>query len=282
MSHIGIFESIDDPMFVTNALGDIVETNHAFSTVLGSNTHLQPVTDIWPEIADIWESSLAAADSGKQLRIDVRAHSLDGRDLVYDLRTFAFVQTDASERLVAGIARDVTAERKNASLLEIQATTDVLTSAYNRRQLEVLLTQAIRSARRRKTVGSFIFIDVDNFKSINDNFGHDQGDRVLKQISEVLHENLRDSDVIGRLGGDEFGVILTDSNEEFGSLKALQIAKALNRSVKKTGTEGIEVSIGLAIFPLHSEQAEDIIKHTDTAMYRAKKQQGSSVEVWES
>ncbi len=282
MSHLGIFESIDDPMFVTNALGDIVETNHAFSTVLGPNTHLQPVTDIWPEIADIWEASLAAADSGKQLRTDVRAHSLDGRELVYDLRTFAFVQTDASERLVAGIARDVTAERKNASLLEIQATTDSLTSAYNRRQLEVLLTQAIRSARRRKTVGSFIFIDVDNFKSINDNFGHDQGDRVLKQISEVLHKNLRDSDVVGRLGGDEFGVILTDSNEKFGSLKALQIAKALNQSVKKTGTEGIEVSIGLAIYPLNSEYAEDIIKYADTAMYRAKKQQGSSVEVWES
>ena len=56
MSHLGIFESIDDPMFVMNAIGDIVETNHAFSTVLGSNTHLQPVTDIWPEIADIWES----------------------------------------------------------------------------------------------------------------------------------------------------------------------------------------------------------------------------------
>ena len=282
MSHLGIFESIDDPMFVMNAIGDIVETNHAFSTVLGSNTHLQPVTDIWPEIADIWESSLAAADSGKQLGNDVRAHSLDGREFVYDLRTFAFVQAAASERLVAGIARDVTAERKNASLLEIQATTDVLTSAYNRRQLEVLLTQAIRSARRRKKVGSFILIDVDNFKWINDNFGHDQGDRVLKQISEVLHKTLRDSDVVGRLGGDEFGVILTDSNEEFGSLKALQIAKALNRPVKKTGTEGIEVSIGLSIFPLHSEHAEDIIKHTDTAMYRTKKQQGSSVEVWES
>ena len=158
----------------------------------------------------------------------------------------------------------------------------MLTSAYNRRQLEVLLTQAIRSARRRKKVGSFILIDVDNFKWINDNFGHDQGDRVLKQISEVLHKNLRNFDVIGRLGGDEFGVILTDSNEEFGSLKALQIAKALNRPVKKTGTEGIEVSIGLAIFPLHSEHAEDIIKHADTAMYRAKKQHGSSGEVWES
>jgi diguanylate cyclase len=114
----------------------------------------------------------------------------------------------------------------------------VLTSAYNRRQLEVLLTQAIRSARRRKKVGSFILIDVDNFKWINDNFGHDQGDRVLKQISEVLHKNLRNFDVIGRLGGDEFGVILTDSNEEFGSLKALQIAKALNRSVKKPVPKG--------------------------------------------
>jgi hypothetical protein len=73
MSHLGIFESTDDPMFVTNASRDIVETKHAFSTVLGSNTHLQPVTDIWPKIPDIWESSLAAADSGKQLRIDTLA-----------------------------------------------------------------------------------------------------------------------------------------------------------------------------------------------------------------
>lgn len=284
MSHLGIFESIEDLVFVTNTHGNIVETNRALSTTLGTNQPLQPVTDIWPEIADIWESSLAAANSGKQLRVDVSAMSVDGRELIFDVRTFAIDQTDSSERLIVAVARDVTAERKNAKLLEIQATTDGLTSVYNKTQLAILLSQSISSAQRRKVTGCFLFIDVDKLKIINDDLGHDEGDRVLREISKLLQETLRDSDIVGRLGGDEFRVILTDASKESGAMKAHQIANVLNSSITIDDSDnatGLEVSIGLAVFPESGDYAKDVIKRADTAMYRAKKHPGSSVEVWE-
>jgi diguanylate cyclase (GGDEF)-like protein len=284
MSHLGIFESIDDPLFVANAKGQIVETNNAFSAVLGKANSPRTVIDVWPEIAEIWEPALTAADYGKQLRIDVNATSVDGRRLIFDVRIFTTEseQSDSSERLIVAVARDVTAERSNVNQLELKATTDSLTNAYNRGQLAVLLTQSISSAQRRKTTGCFLYIDIDKFKSINDNFGHDEGDRVLREISEYLQSNLRNSDVVGRLGGDEFGVILTDANQESGAVKANQIATALNSSITVGNSDDVtalKVSIGLAVFPNPEELAEDVIKRADTAMYRAKKLPGSHVEI---
>ncbi len=105
---------------------------------------------------------------------------------------------------------------------------------------------------------------------------------MLKQIVSVLHENLRSSDVVGRLGGDEFGAILTDSDPTSGQVKARQLARALSEIKLSGQEEGIEVSIGLAAFPSQRERASDVIKRADTAMYRAKQTQGRNVEVWES
>ena len=201
---------------------------------------------------------------------------------MFDVRIFIVDDIGSPDELVVGVARDVTAERIHASHLEVQATIDPLTCAYNRGQFEVLLTQAIQSARRRKTTGCLIFLDIDNFKSLNDSYGHDAGDRVLKQIVSVLHENLRASDVVGRLGGDEFGAILTDSDPTSGQVKARQLANALSEIKLSGQEEGIEVSIGLAAFPSQRERASDVIKRADTAMYRAKQTQGRNVEVWES
>ena len=195
---------------------------------------------------------------------------------MFDVRIFKNAQH------FAGVARDVTAERMHASHLEIQATIDPLAGAYNRGQLEVLLTQSIRSARRRKTTGCFIFLDIDDFKSINDSFGHDVGDRVLKEIVSVLETNLRDSDVIGRLGGDEFAAILTDATSVSGPIKAEQLAVALGNIVIKGHDSGVNVSIGLAVFPEKGERALDVIKRADAAMYQAKRVPGQNVQVWES
>jgi len=116
MSYLGIFESIDDAMFVANEQGHIIETNHAFSTSFGPNTHLQPITEIWPEISKSWDASINAARVGKQLRIDVQASSVDGRSLVFDVRTYSFDQSGTVEQLIAVVTRDVTAERNNRNL----------------------------------------------------------------------------------------------------------------------------------------------------------------------
>jgi diguanylate cyclase (GGDEF)-like protein len=201
---------------------------------------------------------------------------------MFDVRLPALVDHESDGNALVAVARNVTADRTRANHLEIQATIDPLTGAFNRRQLEVLLDQAIRSARRRKVTGCFIFIDIDNFKSVNDSYGHDEGDRVLKRIVAVLHENLRDSDVVGRFGGDEFAAILTDSDPESGPIKAEQVARALGEITAEGSEEGIKASIGLTVFPIENDRVEDILKRADVAMYRAKDAQGRAVEAWES
>ena len=282
MSSLGIFNSIDDPAFIADSEGRLIESNTAFTVTLGSAAEMQLITDVWPEMEGVWSSALAASSAGKQLRADVSAKSADGRDLVFDVRLSALADGESDGNALVAVARDVTADRSRVNNLEIQATLDPLTGAFNRGQLEVLLDQAIRSARRRKVTGCFIFIDIDDFKSINDSYGHDEGDRVLKQIVAVLHKNLRDSDVVGRFGGDEFVAILTDSDPDLGPIKAQQIASALNEITASEGGAGINVSIGLTVFPIENDRVEDIVKRADVAMYQAKEMQGRTVEVWES
>jgi len=282
MSQLGILESIADPAFVADVEGRLIETNRAFSEIFGSSANGQSVSEAWPETADFWEPALAASASGNQLRADISAHAEDGRELEFDVRISVVDDAASARRVVVGVARDVTAERNRARQLEVQATTDALTGAYNRRQLEVLLAQAIRIARRQKTTGAFIFMDVDGFKAINDSFGHEEGDRVLKQVTTVLHDNLRESDVVARIGGDEFGVVLAGSDAPSASVKAERLAVALNGIGVGGLEEGIYVSIGLAVFPVKGEQAKDVIKHADAAMYRAKRTPGRKAEAWKS
>jgi diguanylate cyclase (GGDEF)-like protein/PAS domain S-box-containing protein len=280
MSRLGIFESIVDPAFVADTEGSLIESNSTFDELLGSSQIGLQIAEVWPQAAEFWQPALAAGASGKQLRVDIRANAVDGRELVFDVRMFQVDDYETGERTVVGVARDVTAERFQAHEMEINATTDSLTGAFNQGQMEVLLSQAIRSARRRKTTSCFIFIDVDDFKSINDTYGHDEGDSVLTRIVGVLHANLRDSDVIARIVGDEFGVILTDSDPVSGPVKAAQIRLALNAVAVNGNPNGILVSIGLTVFPLENDQAGDVIKRADTAMYTAKRTQSQEVEVW--
>ena len=173
MSRLVIFNSIDDPDFIAYGEGRLIKSNLAFTAMLRPVTARQLITDLWPEMNDVLRSALAASSMGKQLRVDVDAKSADGRDLVFDVRLSALDDRESNDNSLVVVARDVTADRTRANILEIQATTDPLTGAFNRGQMEVLLDQAIRSARRRKMIGCIIFIDIDYFKTINDSHGHD-------------------------------------------------------------------------------------------------------------
>lgn len=287
MSQLGIFESISDLVFVAVPDGRMIEANDAFALFFGShgidsNGTRQSILDIWPEISEFWQPAVTASESGKQLRVDVAAVDREGRSLVLDVRLFLTGSHDSPSKSVAVVARDVTADRDRVKNLEIEATTDPLTGAYNRNQLDILLAQAVRSAMRRKTAGCFLFLDVDKFKRVNDSYGHDEGDRTLKIIVSVLQKNLRASDVIARFGGDEFGVVLIDSDLESGLAKAQQLVDALGEVKPADSSDGIRVSIGLAVFPGFGNYASDIVKMADVAMYRAKRDPERTVVAWEA
>ena len=115
-------------------------------------------------------------------------------------------------------------------------------------------------------------IDLDDFKSINDAFSHEEGDEFLKQIADRFAEYLRESDTVARVGGDEFAVVLEDLiNLEDASIVAEKILKAVSSELEVGDqTTSISASIGISVFPVDGENAEDLIRNSDIAMYRVK------------
>jgi diguanylate cyclase (GGDEF)-like protein len=149
---------------------------------------------------------------------------------------------------------------------------DFLTALPNRRLFGDRLNQAIKHSKRDKTELAVMFIDVDNFKKINDNLGHDIGDEVLQKIALLLEESIRESDVVARQGGDEFIVLINDSKSRNDiMLVADKIQKTMHSPVCMNGIcHDITLSIGISIFPHDGEDEKTLLRHADIAMYKAK------------
>lgn len=172
-------------------------------------------------------------------------------------------------------------QRLRHSLLQVQhlANHDVLTGLPNRALFVDRLQRAILKARREKSLFALLYIDIDHFKQINDQYGHAAGDEVLKACCNRMMASIRDSDSLGRLGGDEFVVLLEDLRDP---QDALEIAKkfqaAVSLGVSASGEQiATSVSIGIAVFPLDSDSAEGLFKRADAAMYRSKQTGRNSI-----
>jgi diguanylate cyclase (GGDEF)-like protein len=150
---------------------------------------------------------------------------------------------------------------------------DGLTGLPNRLLLAELLERAIQRSKRQKTLLAVLFMDLDNFKPINDTFGHQEGDRALVEVAHRIKGALRASDVIARVGGDEFVVLLMDmDNEEGARLVAEKIIKTLEHPLYIEGQLcQLGVSIGIALYPHDGGSGDELIRHADEAMYRIKR-----------
>jgi diguanylate cyclase (GGDEF)-like protein len=149
------------------------------------------------------------------------------------------------------------------------ASTDPLTGAFNRRYLDDFSEEHIKILKTGKTDLSLLIIDLDNFKKINDTYGHKSGDIVLKELVNIAQENIRESDLIVRFGGDEFLILLPNTNIENAKAVALKLVNSIN-----TYNEGKDfsftVSIGVSQFNENDKSIEDLIKRADNSLYKAK------------
>ncbi len=153
-----------------------------------------------------------------------------------------------------------------------QAMTDDLTLMPNRRHFLRCVREGIVASRATGESVALLLVDLDHFKELNDTLGHDAGDQLLCQVGERLHAVLRASDTAARLGGDEFGVLLSDSAGGVNAeLVAEKILKAIAQPfpIKSVGLR-VTASIGIALFPEHAENDEQLMQHADVAMYEAK------------
>jgi diguanylate cyclase (GGDEF)-like protein/PAS domain S-box-containing protein len=170
------------------------------------------------------------------------------------------------------IYEDITHERQTAQQLLYLAERDPLTGLYNRHRFQEQLDRMIRNVMRSGGRFALLYFDLDEFKYINDNFGHRAGDTVLIRVAGEVATLVRSSDLFARLGGDEFSILSTlSSQEEIGTLP-LRIVNAISSIPFRFRGSNVRLttSVGVAVYPDHGASPEDLIAHADTAMYQAK------------
>lgn len=169
------------------------------------------------------------------------------------------------------IFSDISAIKSSQRRIEFMATHDELTGLPNRSLLMDRLKHSISLAQRQKKKLALLFIDLDNFKIINDTLGHDTGDILLKEATQRLQSCVRDSDTLARLGGDEFVALLMDVELEQINQIAGRIVDFLSASFRIRDKDlFVSASVGISIFPTDGDDSATLLKHADTAMYRAK------------
>jgi diguanylate cyclase (GGDEF)-like protein/PAS domain S-box-containing protein len=172
-----------------------------------------------------------------------------------------------------GVGRDISDRKRAEEIVSYHAYYDVLTGLPNRSLFRDRLRQAIAQCRRRRSRLAVMFIDLDRFKLINDTYGHVRGDLFLQQVAGRLRRQLRSSDTLSRLGGDEFTVLVPDlRNAEDAAIKAQQFLEELRRPFVVEGDElSATCSVGIAVFPDHGTTEDELIRNADLAMYQVKR-----------
>jgi diguanylate cyclase (GGDEF)-like protein len=171
------------------------------------------------------------------------------------------------------IAWDLRARRQLASRIEEQANRDSLTQLANRRSFKESLELALAEARRDGSHVGLLFVDLDGFKTVNDQHGHDTGDGVLVEIARRFAQSMRESDLLGRLGGDEFALMAPRARDghELAQLAQRLLRSLIDPNQPKLSEHSIGASIGIALFPADASDLQELMAAADAAMYEAKR-----------
>lgn len=263
-----------DAVFVIDGDNQIVFVSDACEALLGYRADElmgTPITDyMHPDDLAVTQASIARVMSGQPHR-DFRNRYIHKDGSTVHILWSARWSKEEGVRI--GVARDVTALRQAEEGLRFLAHHDPLTGLSNRSLLNDRLETALRAAHRYRGSLALLFLDLNEFKSINDTHGHAVGDRVLCKIARRLEGCVRETDTVARMGGDEFVVLLTE----------IQSADAVSRKVEQIGTVMAEplgtefgeisapsCSIGVARYPEHGEDADSLLSYADSDMYRQK------------
>jgi len=214
--------------------------------------------------------------------LEVRLVRKNGNAIQVMFSARAARSPDGTLEYIFVVIDDISQRKAMEDELERKATLDYLTGLANRRHFTDLANKEIGRAGRKGSAVSFLMFDVDRFKSINDSYGHPVGDTVLETLANHCQESLRSFDIIGRIGGEEFAVLLPDTPQE----GALEIAERLRRSVETLTYEEtggitpppVTISVGVAMLQ-PSEKLEHLFSRADAALYRAKQAGRNRVEV---
>ena len=276
-----ISENVGDYIAVVDLDGKYVYTSPAYERFVGSSVDLQggdAFALVHPNDQQMVRAAFAAtASSGKHFEIEYRHVSSDGKVSPMECHAAVIRNTQGQIDNVVLVSRDITERKAKDSEIENLAFYDSLTNLPNRRLLLDRLRQALARLARTGSNGALMFIDLDNFKGLNDTLGHAVGDILLQQVAARLLLCVRENDTVARLGGDEFVVMLEDLDREQdeaagkAELIAEKILQALNKPYHLGDYEHTSTpSIGVTLYGKQVEDMDELLKRADLAMYQAK------------
>lgn len=268
-----------DTVFVVDSDNTIVYVSDGCEALLGYRADelvgTAIINYVHPEDVAATRSSILRVMNGRP-HVDFRNRYIrkDG-STVYILWSARWSDEDGVR---IGVARDVTLLEQAESKLHYMAHHDPLTGLANRALFNDRLDTALRSARRHQNRLALLFIDLNDFKHINDVYGHVMGDRILCVIARRLETLVRETDTVARIGGDEFTVLLTDLQSEHSvDHKVAQIMAIMTEPLgaEFNGLQLPTCSIGVACYPDDGENAEVLMSYADGDMYQSKKTRGA-------
>lgn len=268
-----IFELASDGIHILDENGDVIECNAAFADLLGytKDEALQLNVKDWD--AEIPKSQLKNVI--KQLLVSPKAfHTRHKRKdgTVFDVEVNARGITLSGKIYLYASSRDITQRMKDQREIERLAKTDQLTGLANRHEFMSKFEQYFSMAKREQTPLSLVFIDLDNFKAINDKYGHLVGDDVLVYCGKIIKNNCRDYDVVARVGGDEFIVLLVHADKD---VAVKFIDKVMSKlSVPYIDTDlsiNVSMSFGISVYPESAKTMKHLMQKSNKALYRSKR-----------
>ena len=273
----GAFENSPVGIVLIDLEGNVFQANHFVLEVLGyeeslENVHISRL--IPTDDRAQFKETLAKMIDGKEqtVRTERRMLRADNLEIWTNFHIVVQRDSDGQPLYLIGQIADITEMKSSQSRMERMAFYDTLTNLANRRLFYDRLGQAVDHAQRSKHLSALLYLDLDQFKRVNDTLGHEVGDILLQEVSMRLTACVRKEDTVARLGGDEFTVLLFDiRSPSDASLVADKILKALRQPLNISGHQlVVTTSIGITIVPQDGTEPNSLMKNADLAMYRAK------------
>ncbi len=268
-----LFNAVTESLFLLDADGTILAANDTFAKrqrvgidkIIGTNYY-----------------NLLPADTAKERREQVKNVMSNGiplrfeyiRDKRYIDQVIYPVSDDKGEvARLAFFGADITRRREMEKELEAMALTDQLTGLYNRRGFFTLASRELKRAQRSTRGMLLFFADLDGLKDINDQFGHEEGDRMLISTAKILSHAFRASDIISRIGGDEYAILVIDADEALMEKLLLRLYRLINNlNARKNQKSKLAISVGHALYDSQNPATlDELISQADQQMYRMKK-----------
>jgi diguanylate cyclase (GGDEF)-like protein/PAS domain S-box-containing protein len=275
-----LFERNLSGVYRTGTDGRIIECNESCARIFGYDSREEflaaDASDVYFDPADRLRVVQMLRQQGQISNFEQRLRRRDGSE-VWVLENVNLLDGEVLE----GAIIDITDRKRAEEKLEYQAYHDVLTSLPNRLLFRDRIAVALAHAKRRRRSAAVMFLDLDQFKLVNDTLGHTVGDRLLQAISTRIVSCVRAADTVARMGGDEFTILLSDLKDREGAeAVASKVLAAVRRPVViDDHVLHVTTSIGMALFPADGSDAESLLKKADAAMYRAK-DRGRDTFIW--